>query len=81
MNTLHRQTPLQRPSQESTFRWVARTGIGAKTELELSLAAENVKRKGWPQVEVFQVELSPIAKEMLDAIKKRERGLFGLVVL
>lgn len=30
----------------------------------------------------IQVELSPIAKEMLDAIKKkRERGLFGLVEL
>lgn len=34
---------------------------------------ENVKGKGWPQVEVLQVELSPTAKEMLDAIKKRER--------
>ena len=42
---------------------------------------ENVRGKGWPEVEVLQVELSPTAKEMPDAIQERETGLFGLVEL
>ena len=69
MNTLHRQTPLQRPSKESTFRCVARTGFRAKTEPRCRECREEGVALGGG----IQVELSLLQRKWWMLLKKERK--------